>query len=53
MCIRQAALQKVLVKFCSMCYSKFIIGDKSFAKVLEGLRQARFAFGEGVKVPLL
>ena len=51
--IRQAALQKVLVKFCSMCYSKFITGGKRFAKMLEGLRQARFAFGGGGKTPLL
>ena len=32
--IRQADLQKVLVKFCSMCYDEFITGDKRFAKVL-------------------
>ena len=32
--IRQADLQKVLVKFCSMCYDEFITGGKRFAKML-------------------
>ena len=32
--IIQAYWQKVLVKFCSMCYSKFNTGGKRFAKML-------------------
>ena len=51
--IRQAALQKVLVKFCSMCYDEFITAGKSFAKALQALRQAQAAFCRGGKVPRL
>ncbi len=53
MCIIQAYLQKVLVKCCSMCYSKFITEGKSFAKALQALRQAHFTFCGGGKTPLL
>lgn len=53
MCIIQAYLQKVLVKFCSMCYHEFITAGKSFAKALQALRQAHFTFCRGGKAPLL